>query len=126
MYRCFTFLLIVSVTMIGCRASEAPSEEVVEAKPNDATLPEGDPEKPPPEQVVSGTGVVQFVDIEGGFYGIVVDDTARYNPTNLAPEFRQDGLDVRFRGVLREDVMTTQMWGRNIELIDIQRIGSDD
>ena len=91
----------------------------------DADVPgETEEELPPPEDIVSGVGTVQYVELEGGFYGLVADDSTRYNPQNLAEEYRQDGLRVRFRAVTKDDVMTTQMWGRPIEILDILRLNN--
>lgn len=66
-------------------------------------------------------GTVRYVDLEGGFYGIEGEDGAKYNPMNLAEEYREDGLAVRFRYRKRDDVMTTQMWGQNVEILEIER-----
>lgn len=74
---------------------------------------------PPPEKVVSGTGTVQYVELEGGFYGLVDDDSTRYLPQNLAEEYRQDGLRVRFRAVEQDSMATMQMWGTPVEMLDI-------
>lgn len=76
------------------------------------------------EDIVSGVGTVRYVDLEGGFYGIVADDGARYNPDSLEESFRRDGLRVRFRARVQEDVMTVQMWGQPVELLDVTRVKS--
>ncbi len=75
-------------------------------------------------KVVEGTGTVVFVDLEGGFYGIVADDGARYNPLNLPAEFQQDGLRVRFRVRIREDAATIQMWGTPVDILQIEPLES--
>ena len=71
---------------------------------------------------VSGTGTVQRVEIEGGFYGIVADDGAKYDPSNLAAEFQHDGLRVKFTVRIREGVMTIRMWGTPVEVLSIGRL----
>jgi len=40
-------------------------------------------EEPAAQDAVSGTGIVIYQDIEGGFYGILADDGTRYLPLNL-------------------------------------------
>ena len=124
MYRFIVVILLgLSLTTAGCGLIEKPSEDVVKASPDDAVIPEDAEERPPPSQIESGVGTVRYVELEGGFYGIVADEgNTRYNPTNLHSDYRQDGLRVRFRGVVREDVVTTQMWGKNLELMDVQEI----
>lgn len=65
-------------------------------------------------------GTVQYVDLEGGFYGILGEDGTKYNPMNLGESYREDGLRVRFRFRSRDDVATTQMWGQNVEILEIE------
>lgn len=79
----------------------------------------GEPEPPS----VSGAGTVQFIDLEGGFYGIVADDGTQYLPLNLPAEFSEDGLAIEFTGYLREDVATIQQWGTPLELTEISSNG---
>ena len=67
------------------------------------------------------TGIIKYMDLEGGFYGIVADDGEDYNPLNLPQEFKTDGLRVKFSGKIRDDVYTVQMWGRVIELESINK-----
>lgn len=72
--------------------------------------------------VIEGTGTVQFIDLEGGFYGIVADDGSRYDPSDLPAEFQEDGLRVEFRAERREGVVTMRMWGQVVRLIEIERL----
>ncbi|GIV57848.1 MAG: hypothetical protein D6746_05785 [Bacteroidetes bacterium] len=65
------------------------------------------------------TGTIHYVDLEGGFYGLVADDGTRYLPLNLDASFRKDGLRVRFEAV-PEDVLTLQQWGRPVRLTAIE------
>lgn len=72
--------------------------------------------------VIEARGTVQFVELEGGFYGIVADDGQRYDPTNLDEAYEEDGLRVRFRARERDDLMSIRMWGRIVEIISIERM----
>jgi hypothetical protein len=71
------------------------------------SLPDADVEEdadlPPPEDIVSGLGTVRYVEMEGGFYGIVADDSTRYLPQDLGTDYREDGLRVRFRAAGQRD-----------------------
>jgi hypothetical protein len=69
--------------------------------------------------VVQGTGTVLYQDIEGGFYGIVADDSAKYDPGTLPESVRKDGLRVRFTAV-KTGGFTTRMWGTRVEIQDIE------
>ncbi|HZD42666.1 MAG TPA: DUF333 domain-containing protein, partial [Methanomicrobiales archaeon] len=71
------------------------------------------------EETQSGTGTVTFVDLEGGFYGIIADNGEKYYPLNLEDAYKKDGLSVRYHALVKEDVSTVQMWGTPIEITDI-------
>ncbi len=71
--------------------------------------------------IIEGTGTIRFIDLEGGFYGIVTHDS-RYMPIELPPEFEIDGLRVKFKAEIREDLVSIHMWGILIELIYIDKI----
>jgi hypothetical protein len=76
----------------------------------------------PGKDIISGTGAVKFVELEGGFYGIAGDDGKQYDPINLAQDFRQDGLKVRFEAKKREDMASIHMWGTIVEITKIERL----
>jgi inhibitor of cysteine peptidase len=71
-------------------------------------------------EAISGTGTVKFVDLEGGFYGIVGDDGQKYDPMNLDQTYQEDGLRVRFQAKIRQDMVSIYMWGTIIELTKIE------
>ncbi len=72
--------------------------------------------------IIEEKGVVRFIDLEGGFYGIVSDGDQSYYPINLDPEFQEDGLRVWFEAKIRKDIATIHMWGTPIEIIKIEKI----
>lgn len=78
--------------------------------------------EPDKEGVISMTGTVRFVDLEGGFYGIVADDGNHYDPINLDKKFQVEGMRVRFEAKTRKDVATYHMWGTPIEIIKIEKM----
>jgi hypothetical protein len=88
----------------------------------DADVVEEDADLPPPEDIVSGLGTVRYVELEGGFYGIVADDSTRYLPQDLGTDYREDGLRVRFRAAVQDSAMTMEMWGTPVEMLDILRV----
>jgi inhibitor of cysteine peptidase len=73
-------------------------------------------------EAVSGTGTVKYIDLEGGFYGIVGDDNKHYDPMNLDQTYQQDGLRVRFQARIRQDISSIHMWGTIIEITKIEKI----
>lgn len=74
------------------------------------------------DNVIEATGTVQYIDLEGGFFGLVADDGSRYDPAGLPEAFQEDGLRVEFRAEPREGVMTTRMWGQIVRVIEIERL----
>jgi len=77
------------------------------------------------EPGIQGTGTIQHVDLEGGFYGLVDEEGTKYDPTPLPESLRVDGLQVRFR-VQKKDLMTTRMWGTPVEVLEIERIDDEN
>ncbi len=66
-------------------------------------------------------GRVQFLNLEGGFYGIITDSGNKILPMNLAKEFAQNGAVVRIKGKVK-NVMTIQQWGTPFTITDIELI----
>ncbi len=74
------------------------------------------------EDVVSATGTVRFINLEGGFYGIVGDDGKKYDPMTLDQQFRADGLRIRFEARIRADVASFHMWGTIVDITKIEKL----
>lgn len=78
------------------------------------------------EETISMTGVVTYVELEGGFFGILGDDGLQYFPTNLDPSFQEDGLAVEFVGQIQDDYTDVYMWGLPIEISEISLIVAEE
>ena len=74
---------------------------------------------PLPPIIWSGTGEVKYIDIEGGFYGIVSNDGRCYDPINLPSEFMNDGLQINFKVKILENQISFHMWGTLVEILEI-------
>ncbi len=72
--------------------------------------------------ILSGTGTINHINLEGGFYGLIADDGTKYLPTNLAREFKVDGLHVRFQVKILAGVATIYMWGTPVEVLSIEKL----
>ena len=68
------------------------------------------------------TGTVRHQDIEGGFFGIVADDSTKYDVGELPAAFQKDGLRVKFSLRATNNGTTTRMWGKRVELSSIEEI----
>ena len=66
-------------------------------------------------------GRVQFLNLEGGFYGIITDSGKKLLPMNMKKEFAQNGAIVRVKGKVK-NVMTIQQWGTPFTITDIELI----
>lgn len=72
--------------------------------------------------MVKARGTVQFIELEGGFYGIVTDDGKKYLPLTLGEPFQQDGLRVAFTARVRNDMASIYMWGTLVEIVEIEKL----
>lgn len=66
-------------------------------------------------------GRVQFLNLEGGFYGIITDSGKKILPMNMKKEFAQNGAIVRIKGKVK-NVMTIQQWGTPFTITEIELI----
>lgn len=71
-------------------------------------------------------GTVRYMNLEGGFWGIVADNGQHILPKGLATEYRKDGLRLSFSAQEITDMMTIQQWGTLSSLSDIKIIGQVD
>ncbi|MCU0632370.1 MAG: protease inhibitor I42 family protein [Methanolinea sp.] len=71
-------------------------------------------------------GTVTYLDLEGGFYGIVGDDGRDYLPLNLDAQYRVDGMRVAFEEEEAGDIATIQMWGIAVNITFMDAIETYD
>jgi len=74
------------------------------------------------DNLIQGSGKIQFNDFEGGFYGIVGDDGEYYDPINLPSDFKEDGILVNYTIKILEDQASYHQWGTMVEIIKIEKI----
>jgi inhibitor of cysteine peptidase len=67
-------------------------------------------------------GTVTYMDLEGGFYGILGDDGKKYDPLNLDVGYQEDGLRVAFEATEVQGVAGIHMWGTPVNLTFIDEI----
>ena len=87
---------------VEVEVKEIPKEE--EAEPENLTI----------------LGFITYVELEGGFFGIMTEEGAKYFPEYLAPDYKVDGLSVRVVAKPQEQILGIQMWGTPIEIIKIE------
>lgn len=74
------------------------------------------------EELYSSVGTVKFVELEGGFWGIIGNDGKHYDPINLSDEFKVENLRVYFEYKIVEDQVSFHMWGLLTEITEIHRL----
>ena len=74
------------------------------------------------EEEIQGTGKIIYNDFEGGFYGILSDNGEKYDPINLPDEYKENGINVRFKLKILDNQTSTHMWGTIVEIIEIEKI----
>ena len=66
----------------------------------------------------STIGIVSYIDLEGGFYGIITDKGVHHNPVNLQGDLRIDGLRISYKYKTLQNVASIQMWGTSVEILE--------
>ncbi len=74
-------------------------------------------------ELIAADGTVIFVDLEGGFYGILTDLGQQFYPLNLDEMYSQDGMEVTFVAQVKDDIVTAQMWGIPVEIMAVAEQG---
>jgi hypothetical protein len=65
-------------------------------------------------------GKVVYVDLSGGFWGIVSEDGQQFDPVNEIPEaFRKDGLEISAK-VKPSPGFSIRMWGQMVNVSGIK------
>lgn len=65
---------------------------------------------------------VRYIDLEGGFWGLISADGSRYLPVKLEEKYRKDGLNVSVKARILEDRADFRMWGSQVEILEIKAI----
>ena len=68
------------------------------------------------------TGKITYVDLSGGFWGIVGDDGQKYNPLDSLPSsFQQEGMKVKAE-ITHSHSFSIFMWGKNVNLVKVEKV----
>ena len=78
----------------------------------------------PLDPTITLTGNVTWVNLGGGFYGIMGDDGNLYIPSNLGKEFMRTEFQVNFTAErIHDSLSRSRLWGIPVELLGIERYG---
>ncbi|WP_445401850.1 META domain-containing protein [Zobellella sp. An-6] len=75
----------------------------------------------PGEPDLRFSGLVHYLELEGGLFLIRDAGGTNYNPVNLPDAFRRDGLAVEVEARRRDDLLSIGMVGPMVELVRIRR-----
>ncbi|GLS83600.1 hypothetical protein [Paraferrimonas haliotis] len=68
-------------------------------------------------------GRVTYIDLEGGFYGVITPSGDKLLPTNLDRKYLVDGILLQFVAVPQPAMMGIQQWGTRVKLENVSQIG---
>ena len=71
---------------------------------------------------LSFTATVQYMNLEGGFFGLVTKEGKHWLPTNLKKEFQKHGAVIKVKGNPIKGMMTIQQWGTPFSITHIELI----
>jgi hypothetical protein len=117
-----TALLMLVAVAAGCNDNDgggdaARSEDVHSTESGATPTPTpGDP------TLITGTGTIRHLDLEGGFWGIVADDSTRYDPGTIDERFQHDGMRVRFDLRRNEGQMSIRQWGTLVTVVRLDSL----
>jgi hypothetical protein len=120
----FSLALLALSALSACAASPNAAAPASAAAPALLENPAMTQPSPPssPHAGIRATGTVRYLDLEGGFWGIVADDGRKFDPMGLDARFQKEGLRVRFEATAETDMMSTRMWGTMVRLTKIEPI----
>lgn len=81
----------------------------------------GGPGRDAATQTFSFEGQVRFIELEGGFWGLMSREGEKYLPRGGVPiPLQRRGLAVTGRLRTLEGLVSYRMWGRPVEIVELQ------
>ncbi|WNJ20525.1 hypothetical protein [Pontibacter sp. G13] len=75
-----------------------------------------------PNKPMEITGVITYIDLSGGFWGILGTDGKKYQPSSSLPkEYQQEGLKIR-ANLSPSQSFSIHMWGENVQINKIDKL----
>jgi len=79
------------------------------------------------KNIVNITGVIQFIKLEGGFYGIVGSNNENYLPMNIQKLCEENiGKTVTVKGYTKKDMVSLYMWGTLLYVSEVVSITTQE
>jgi hypothetical protein len=135
MFRKIAYIVLLGSTLMSCQQSstspvEKSTDEVKKAPVKVEEVSKSEVAKmlikPSLGKVdlkqLSFTATVKYMNLEGGFFGLVSKEGKHWLPMNLKKEFQQHGAIIKVTGSALNDVMTIQQWGTPFSITHIELI----
>ena len=135
MFRKIAYIVLLGSTLMSCQQSstssvEKSTDEVEKAPVKVEEVSKSEVAKmsikPSLGKVdlkqLSFTATVKYMNLEGGFFGLVSKEGKHWLPMNLKKEFQQHGAIIKVTGSALNDLMTIQQWGTPFSITHIELI----
>jgi hypothetical protein len=116
--RCALAAALIVPVLIGCSPDGSPRRGPVVAE-NPAEASEA--VRPAQREPVEFSGTIHHLPVEGGVYVIRTENGTQYRPNELPEEYRVEGLAVDVKALKHDDVLTRDMAGQTVDLVEIRR-----
>lgn len=107
--RLLATITLLVVSLLGCKSLAGNGEEKQSMNGSHAT------------ESVQITGHIEFVPLEGGFWGIIGENGQQYEPASLPKAFQEDELPVRATLRPLTGQVSFRMWGTLVEIVSLER-----
>jgi hypothetical protein len=71
----------------------------------------------PTAKKITITGVVVYLDLEGGIWGVIDDKKKEWLPVNMPAELMSAGAKVELKATVIHDFFAGDMWGTPVEVV---------
>jgi len=115
-------ILLISFPLLSCQAEQAMPSSKQNIK---KIVPEKQVVIKDKKSMNEYKGTIHFLNLEGGFYGIITDKGIKLLPMNLAKAYQKAGAIVKVKGEI-VDVMTIQQWGTPFKIAEIEILGMSE
>ncbi len=122
MTRKLIFAALLTLSVTGCITNEETESEITENTQTPTEHTEETNEMASDMKQLAMTGTVHFLEMEGGFYGIITDKGVKLLPMGLDKEYMVSGTIINFDGEFVKDRATIQQWGQLFRVKSIKLI----
>lgn len=121
----FSASLLMSCQQQKVKSADQTSANVeVTAVSETSRIPKLSPPIQSKTKELSFTATIKYMNLEGGFFGLITKEGKHWLPMNLKKEFHQDGAVIKVQGHEIKGMMTIQQWGTPFSITHIELISA--